>query len=327
MGRIRNEFKAGIFVIVSLVFFGLSIFTMGRERQLFERQSEYWTTFKDVKGLAEGASVRLGGISIGRVSSIDFSREDDTAIKVSLLVNDKYTSRIHKDSVITIETQGLLGDKFLNITTGFSKVATLPGEQILSRQSGDINEMVDQVRTIVERTDSITKTVDDVVKKVAEGPGFTHELIYSKELGENMSSVGRELAGMLKQIREGDGVLHSLVYTKDGKDSLKSLGRALADIEKTSQTINDIASAIKNGNGTLHELVYGKGPGDLKELVKTLNETSLSLKRASEALANGTGTLGALLIDPSLYDNLVEITDGAKRSFLLRQAIKQSLKK
>ena len=55
-------------------------------------------------------------------------------------------------------------------------------------------------------------------------------------------------------------------------------------------------------------------------------ETADNMRVATEALAKGTGTLGALLVDPQLYDNLVEVTDGAKRSFLLRQAIRSSLK-
>jgi hypothetical protein len=50
------------------------------------------------------------------------------------------------------------------------------------------------------------------------------------------------------------------------------------------------------------------------------------LRTTSDALASGTGTLGALILDPQLYDNLVEVTDGAKRSFILRQAIRSSLK-
>jgi hypothetical protein len=56
-----------------------------------------------------------------------------------------------------------------------------------------------------------------------------------------------------------------------------------------------------------------------------LSQSAQNLKVATDALANGTGTLGALLVDPRLYDNLVEITDGAKRSFLLRQAVRSSL--
>ena len=50
-----------------------------------------------------------------------------------------------------------------------------------------------------------------------------------------------------------------------------------------------------------------------------------NLKTTTDALAHGTGTLGALLVDPKLYDNLVEVTDGAKRSFLLRHAVRSSL--
>jgi len=65
----------------------------------------------------------------------------------------------------------------------------------------------------------------------------------------------------------------------------------------------------------------------INEAVANFNAASAALKRASEALANGNGTIGALLVDPSLYDNLVQITDGAKKSTILRYAIKSSLNK
>ena len=64
----------------------------------------------------------------------------------------------------------------------------------------------------------------------------------------------------------------------------------------------------------------------MRALVQNLHEVTADLKSASRALAHGEGTLGALLVDSQLYDNLIEVTDGAKRSFLLREAIRSTLK-
>jgi hypothetical protein len=64
----------------------------------------------------------------------------------------------------------------------------------------------------------------------------------------------------------------------------------------------------------------------IEEVLVSLAKTAQNLRTTSDALATGTGTLGALILDPQLYDNLVEVTDGAKRSFILRQAIRSSLK-
>jgi len=65
----------------------------------------------------------------------------------------------------------------------------------------------------------------------------------------------------------------------------------------------------------------------MTDIFAKLNTAANHLAKASEALAQGSGTIGALLVDSQLYDNLVEVTDCAKRSFLLRQAIKGAMDK
>src|SRR5712675_217697 len=99
-----DELKAGLFIVIGLALFVLTIFVMGRDRQIFAKQEEYLTTFSDVKGLSEGAPVRLGGISVGRVSDIGFSEnKTDVRVHVKFLVNDKFLDRMNSDSIISIK--------------------------------------------------------------------------------------------------------------------------------------------------------------------------------------------------------------------------------
>ena len=117
--KFKNEIKTGIFISVSLLILAALIFVMGRERQIFAKQSEYFSSFSDVKGLAVGAPIRLGGITIGRVSHIGFSTDlNDSLVHVTLLINEDYLERIRQDTVVAIETQGLLGDRFISISSG-----------------------------------------------------------------------------------------------------------------------------------------------------------------------------------------------------------------
>src|SRR5690606_4913443 len=93
----------------------------------------------------------------------------------------------------------------------------------------------------------------------------------------------------------------------------------------TAEQLNEILVEIEEGNGTMNSLIYGESPEGVDEILARLSNTAKNLEIASEALAQGGGTLGALLVDSSLYDNLVEVTDGAKRSYILRSAIRRSL--
>jgi phospholipid/cholesterol/gamma-HCH transport system substrate-binding protein len=166
-----------------------------------------------------------------------------------------------------------------------------------------------------------------ITEQLESGSGIAHQLIYSGTFSNQLSTASEALATLLKEVQTGKGLLHTLFYGSEGSLPLSSLSQTVASLEETSKMIRSIVHEVQHGKGVLHHLVYGDGEASLDGLMQQLTETTSSLKVAADALAGGKGTLGALLIDPSLYDNLVEVTDDAKRSFLLREALKHSLKK
>jgi phospholipid/cholesterol/gamma-HCH transport system substrate-binding protein len=314
--RVRNEFQAGLFVAAIILLFAGSLFFIGKEKQMFARQETYTTTFRDVKGLSPGAPIRLGGITIGRVSDIDFApNPSDPVIVVTLLVNEKFTTRLHEGARVLIDTQGLLGDRFLSITTGTTKRVIPKGAEIPSEDSKDLSSLFETVKAVVDRTSRVSDNIDQVVSKVKD-EGLPHFVDLTKSL-----------ANIAAEIEKGDGVLHTLVFNKEGAELIHSTKKLVDALSRSSHDIEGIVGRIKNGNSLAHDLFFAESPQDLGIILQKLSATADNLKVASDALRSGTGSLGALLVDPTLYDNLVEITDGAKRSFFLRQLIKQSLKK
>ena len=126
-------------------------------------------------------------------------------------------------------------------------------------------------------------------------------------------------------MKNGSGVLHALVYGDKGEEKLVSLTEAFAKIGDASSKLGDILAQARDGKGMLHSLAYSDSSKDFDELIRKLHETADNLNKASSSLSQGTGTLGALLIDSKVYDNLVEVTDDAKRSVILRGLIRSSL--
>ena len=131
----------------------------------------------------------------------------------------------------------------------------------------------------------------------------------------------------MKEINEGDGLLNALIHGEDGGKTMAGLGQAAENLGTAAAHISEMAQEIKSGEGVAHDLIYGKSPEGLSSVIAKLNQTAENLRLASEALAKGSGTLGALLVDPQLYDTLVEVTDEAKRSIPPREAIRSSLGK
>lgn len=351
--RVRYELSAGIFLVCALALFILSIWVLGREREIFSRQEPYLAIFSDVKGLTVGAPVRLGGIAVGRVAQVDFSPKlSDTRVHIKLLINERFVERIKVDSLASIETQGLLGDRFVSISSGSENKQLLPGSYLGIAEADDIGELANKASHVVNNIQAISenlkgfstelskdtiksfsetsKHLAGILKEVDKGSGLLHRLIYSKEDGEkilkHLTDASKDISAITRRVRSGDSLLHSLIYDRGGAQTVSNVSLAAEKLAFSAQHVGDLASQVKDGNGLLHGLIYTDSPEGLEQVVEKLNQTADNLRKASEALANGSGTLGALLVDPQLYNNLLEVTDEAKRSFLLREAIKASLK-
>lgn len=356
--KMRNELKAGIFVLFSFVLIAALIVVMGRERQIFAKQSEFVALFNDVKGLSAGAPVRMGGIPVGRVDSVGFSKDPkDIRVQVKLLINDSFLDRIRADSRVTIDTQGLLGDRYVSLSSGEATEQLNPGERIPSVEVSDLQQVMVRAQKAVDNTSVITERINnaleglspdtlrnvasasqsiaEIFKAIKTEEGFAHRLIYSesegKKLMDSLTSASKDISEVVHQARSGKGVLHALVYSESGEKAVERLFNASDGIASASSTLSDILAAAKSGHGLLHDIIYtdveaGLVAKRVEQILISLATAAQNLKVTSDALVQGTGTLGALILDPKLYDNLVEVTDGAKRSFILRQAIRSSLK-
>lgn len=352
----ENELQAGLFILITLVLFIISIFTLGSERQIFSRQEEYQALFNDVKGLKEGAPVRLGGIAIGRVAKIGFSPNlKDALVHVSLLINEQYLERIRSDSVVKIQTQGLLGDRFVSISMGSESKQLAPGATLKVKEEGDIGQVLTQAGAVVDNVANISEEISHflknfreemlgdlsssitslsrITKAIEEGDGLAHQLFFGKgetggsDILTNLSAATSNVKDVTEQLRNGDGLINALIYDRRGKKTVKTLTLAAASIADTAEKISALSNEIIEGEGLLHDLIYAESPDGVDQIIAKLNQTAENLNNASEAIASGSGTIGALLIDSKLYDNLVEVTDGAKRSVILRHAIRSSLEK
>jgi phospholipid/cholesterol/gamma-HCH transport system substrate-binding protein len=349
----RYYFQAGLFICIGLIALGTMVFLLGKERHVFTRRMTYKTHFTDTQGLSIGAPVRLGGITIGEVSSIAFASDPrDQNITVELLLSSGSLERIRKDSRVQLKTQGLLGDQFITISPGSDATIVAPGETIPSVEVQSIDQALAKANIIVDDVSTLSKelttaveqlrnetlvnvaagteSIARITKEIETGDGFLHRLIYSDKKDGSSKSIENILSSVTditNEIKNGKGMLHALVYEPEGAAFVKKLASASGELGSTAQVITSVIKQIKDGDGLIHDLIYSSERNELSDMLERLATSAAHLEKTTQALASGSGTLGALIVDPSLYENLVEVTDDAKRSFLLRQAIRGSLKK
>src|SRR5689334_20340130 len=114
---LSKELKVGAFVLAGLSVVGALIFIIGDSRRLFERHAEYSIVFKQIQGLGRGSPVRMGGLDIGSVAEVQYGENaKDDRIYVTVSVATSESVRIREDSVASIASKGLLGDKMVIIT-------------------------------------------------------------------------------------------------------------------------------------------------------------------------------------------------------------------
>jgi phospholipid/cholesterol/gamma-HCH transport system substrate-binding protein len=336
MAAVRNEFQVGLFVIVGLVLFLGSLFAIGSERQIFGTKEHYTTYFSDIKGLNEGAPIRIGGITIGKVGTIEFvPRTVRKNVRVALEVDSEFTNYLKTDTTINLGTQGLLGDKFINISLGVAPQNMPLGQEIPSVESPELSEMADKTAELVSKMTTTVEDIDLVFKELNKkgigelvdslgamhsfidtmnnSKGLLSSVVNSKELSNNVESIAKNLRQVSSTLTTGKGLLPKLLNDPSGEDIITTL-------KETTSSLRDTSKAV-------HALLPGGDDSKGKEsIIASLANLTKNLEQVSMSLSKGEGTLGALIMDSTLYDNAIEITDKAKRNVILREAVRQSLK-
>ncbi|MDO8136445.1 MAG: MlaD family protein [Candidatus Brocadiales bacterium] len=330
--------RAGIFLLVALIGFGVSIFVLGTKKGYFKPNIILKTTFLNMRGLQEGSPVRLAGVSAGKVKRIIFPEElAGKQIEVEMEINKSLQKRIRRDSVCGIKWLSYVtGDAYIDITVGSSdKPMVEEGGYVNSLEpidyftvfEGSLGAFSSVTRTLtkleetrlIETIAEATSVLKEDIKAIEEGKGILHALIFDPvghELLDNLIATAKSLRSVTQQVEGGDNLLHTLAYDKEFNERMKSLAQA-------SQRLNNLLEKVETQEGILHALLFDP---EKAALLEDLTEVSRNLKAVTEKMARGEGTMGALVHDPGLYESLKNLMGGAERSWLLRRMIQKSIK-
>ncbi len=309
--RRRLSLVVGLFLLAALGVGAFALLSLGTSTGLLEGRYRLITYFEDVQGLVAGAPVRLAGKDVGQVEFVTFSGQGDQRppVRVVLQIRRDVQDRVRSDSVASIGTIGLLGDKYISLSMGTTAGRVLEDQQELASVSP-----VDLSMAVVRGTEAIDN-VATLAENLNRVVGSFHEAMGGQRLADASAAAARaaeDLGGVVREVREGKGLLHSLIYDSYAGGEVASVSRSLARLEQ-------ILAEINEGDGLLHELVYT--PADEQELLREAERASTRLASALEKVDSGEGTLGLLVNDPTLYYDLKALAGGTRRSWILRSLI------
>ena len=377
--ELGRKMRVGIFVLVALVAFLGMIYALGAKSRLFEAKYTIHAEFSEVGGLAEGATVRLAGVQIGRVSGVDLPSQPGGKVRVDLSIAKRFSDRVRKDSVARIETQGLLGDKIVEITVGTGGAPPIrAGDVIASKDPTDLGQVVSQgaqtVKDVAALAASLRETAEGlkqsrviedagaamanarkvtdqvarIVNEVERGKGWANALIYQEPVAlKQLNALVASTQKLVDRVERGEGaagVLTSAQSTDSARRLIAAMDRlaraveqpeeggllpgllldpkyksVLDDLRVVARNFRDVSDRLAGGKGTLGALVKDEpGEAGIRQASQDLQAAMANLREITAKINEGEGTVGALIADPTVYERLVTILDGASRSRLLR---------
>lgn len=285
-----QQVRVGIFVTMGLALSMLVIFLLGDLSGILEQQYKLIARFEDISGLRLGAPIYLAGINVGKVDNIQFPHDlKETKVVVTLALQKTYQDRIRGDSVASIVTQGLLGDKAIFVTVGSAKEGELKGgDEIKIKQGLSLDTFAEKGGELIENINELTEKVNGLLTDVKNKDSLVNALLYDpqgKEIIHDLSGMVNSAKGIVREIQNGRGVLHALIYDPTKQNVGEKFSKTVANFETVSQNLSAVSGKIEQGEGSI----------------------------------------GGLINDPTVYYDLMTLLGNANRNKLLRTVIRATL--
>jgi phospholipid/cholesterol/gamma-HCH transport system substrate-binding protein len=290
--------RLGVFILAALVILAIAIFKVGNGESLFSRTYRLSARFDTVAGLVEGADVRLGGVHAGTVASIQMPQRAGGKMAVIMNLDTPTLRLVKKDSVASIETEGLLGDKYVSISFGTPGAGPIHNGDIIKGAapedlSGAVrktNQLLDTTNETMKRLDAATININaastnirDITGKINTGEGTLGALVNDRSMYNRLDETAAQLAKTSEQIRSGaTSVIAKTDRVLDTANrTAKKIENAGDNIDSAAANVKDITGKINSGEGTLGTLVNSN------DLARNLNEAAENIKSTAQKAKAG----------------------------------------
>jgi phospholipid/cholesterol/gamma-HCH transport system substrate-binding protein len=300
-----NYAAVGVFVLSAALLFSAGLFLIGNRQKAFAHHVDFFTALNDVNGISPGSKVRVSGFEAGQVTGIEIPDRPSGKFRLKLHVDSKLHRLIRDDSFVTVESDGLVGDKFLMIHEGSDQApeaangTTLPGKEqielaaVIEKATGVMdtaNVAIGDIRMKVDGTlDAITTTVNNangMVTGIRSGKGTVGMLLNdpqtaaaAKNAVENVQQAAVHLNQVTVQARQ---VMTDL-------QSRDLFARAEATLNNTKDASLHLDQASEQVNQTLTDALgpdrSGENAGqNIRETLSNINLATANMADDTEAL-------------------------------------------
>ncbi|MEO7531975.1 MAG: MlaD family protein [Sediminibacterium sp.] len=200
--NLSQKVKTGIFVTIGIAILLATVFIIGNQKNLFDSTFAVKANFKNVSGLQVGNLVRFAGINVGTVGDINIV--NDTTVQVKLQLQQSVKKFIKQDASANIGSDGLMGDKIIQVSSGTSGTPEVKDNSIISGKNPlSMDEVMVKLNNIATNAESMTSSLAGIVGKVNNGEGSLGRLINNDKLARNLEGTLSSTTATVNSIKKG----------------------------------------------------------------------------------------------------------------------------
>ncbi len=308
--------KLGIFVLAGTLFLIVAMYLIGAKQSLFTDTFKVQVNFHNVDGLMPGNNVRFAGIDVGTVDEVKII--NDSSVNVTLRIEDKYKDYIKKNALVSIGTDGLMGNKLVNINSALEPGAPIEEDDLLvsirpietdamlrtlNRTNEDVSTIARNLRIITERVNN-SNTLWSLLTDTTVAENVKNAIVSIRITGERTAEVAGDLKYITASIKAGKGTIGALLTDTGLSHQLR---QTIVNVQLVSDSLayitgdlQYVTGKIKRGEGAVGTILMDTA------FVSNLNQTMINLRKSSKSLEQNMEAL--------------------KSSFLLRRYFKKQNK-
>jgi phospholipid/cholesterol/gamma-HCH transport system substrate-binding protein len=318
----QRAIVVGIFVFLGLAIFIITVLTLGSQHKTFERTLIVKSFFDDVNGLQKGNNVWFSGVKVGTVGNVKL--QEDGKVEVDIKVEVQSVKYIPKNAMVKLSTDGLIGNKIIEIYGGTPGTPSISNGDILNNEKQiATDEMMNTLSKNNDNLFAITNSFKLISSRLADGKGSLGKLLTDESLSiqlnetinslhrasENLEKLSSNIAVYTSKLNSNGTLANDLVTDTIIFSKLRATVSKLENIADSSQSVISNLKATTNTINT--GLKSGKSPAGLllndehaaNQIKMTLENLQLASKKLNEDL------------------------EAAKHNFLLRGYFRKQAKK
>lgn len=296
--KLTKTSKIGILVVIclTLLFWGIN-FLKGRD--IFRTEKVFYARYKNVGGLTATTLVTLNGFKVGYVREIYFSEDFSGDLIVKIAIHNDFP--LPKGTSAEIASSDLLGSKVVKLNLGKSDMHLHANDTLATKMEADIMQQVnEQIAPFKAKAERMIENLDSIVTAVSK--------ILSSDSQHNISESIRQINLTMTNLEKISGNLNEVVtdQKKNLSSTISNLSEATGNFKINSAKLGHIMDNFSSFSDSLTKM-------EIKGTIDHLNGSFSNLQTILSKIDTANGTLGLLVNNPILYQNLNQTSESLNR--------------